>query len=143
LDSLSFPASERIQNPQPEQGMFGSIHCAAQWPGWFPKLTHWAITLGDQPHLRLETLRALLQFSATHPGRVCQPRHLGHLRHPVILPKEIFRQLAQTNASTLKEFLKSVPEEIAACDIGDAGLDFDIDTPADYERALALYFKAR
>jgi molybdenum cofactor cytidylyltransferase len=143
LDRLSFQASERIHNPQPEQGMFGSIRCAAQWPGWSAKLTHWAISLGDQPHLCMETLRALHQFSATQPDRVCQPRHLGHLRHPVILPKEIFWQLAQTSAPTLKEFLKTIPREIAACDIGDAGLDFDIDTPADYERALALYLKAR
>jgi molybdenum cofactor cytidylyltransferase len=143
MDRLNFPASDRIQNPQPERGMFGSIRCAAQWPGWSAGLTHWAITLGDQPHLRLETLRALLQFSATQPGRVCQPRRLGHLRHPVILPKEVFRQLAQTSAPTLKEFLKPISGEIAACDIDDAGLDLDLDTPADYERAVALYLKAR
>lgn len=143
LDRLNFPASNRIQNPQPERGMFGSIRCAAQWPGWFAGLTHWAITLGDQPHLRLETLRALLQFSATQPARVCQPRRLDHLRHPVILPKEIFRQLAQTSAPTLKEFLKTISGEIAACDLDDAGLDLDMDTPADYERAVALYLKAR
>jgi molybdenum cofactor cytidylyltransferase len=143
LDRLNFPASDRIQNPQPEQGMFGSIRCAAQWPGWSAGLTHWAINLGDQPHLRLETLRALLQFSATQPRRVCQPRRLGHLRHPVILPKEIFRQLAQTSAPTLKEFLKTTSGEIAACDIDDAGLDLDLDTPVDYERARQLYFKAK
>jgi molybdenum cofactor cytidylyltransferase len=143
LDRLNFPASNHIRNPHPEQGMFGSIRCAAQWLGWSAGLTHWAITLGDQPHLQLETLRALLQFSATQPGRVCQPCRLGHLRHPVILPKEIFRQLAQTSAPTLKEFLKTISGEIAACDLDDQGLDLDLDTPADYERAVALYLKAR
>ena len=139
LDRLNFPAANRIQNPQPEQGMFGSIRCAAQWPGWSAELTRRAITLGDQPHLGLETLRALLQFSATQPTRVCQPRRLGHLRHPVILPNEIFRQLAQTSAPTLKEFLKPISGAIAACDLADPGLDLDLDTPTDYERALALY----
>ena len=143
LDRLNFPVSNHIQNPHPEQGMFGSIRCAAQWLGWSAGLTHWAITLGDQPHLQLETLRALLQFSATQPDRVCQPRNLGHLRHPVILPKEIFRQLAQTSAPTLKEFLKTISGEIVGCDLDDQGLDLDLDTPADYERAVALYLKAR
>lgn len=143
LDRLNFPVSSRIQNPHPEQGMFGSIRCAAQWRGWSARLTHWAITLGDQPHLQLATLRALFQFSAAQPGRVCQPRRLGHLRHPVILPKEIFRQLAQSSAPTLKEFLKAISGEIAACDLDDAGLDLDLDTPADYERAVALYLKPR
>ena len=141
LDRLDFPAADRIQNLQPEQGMFGSIRCAAQWPGWSAMLTHWAISLGDQPHLRMETLQALLQFSAIQPDRVCQPCHLGHLRHPVILPRECFRQLAQTSAPTLKEFLKVIPEKIAACDLDDPGLDLDLDTPSDYERAVVLYLK--
>ena len=34
LDRLDFPAHDRIENPQPERGMFSSIVCAANWPGW-------------------------------------------------------------------------------------------------------------
>ena len=138
LDHLKFRAGNRILNPQPELGMFSSICCASRWPGWVPGLTHWAITLGDQPHLRPETLQALLAFSAQQPASVCQPRCAGRLRHPVILPKEPFLRLRDAGCSTLREFLRSLPEEPASCDIDDPGLDFDIDTPADYERALAL-----
>src|SRR5947207_3201102 len=36
LDRLDFPPSNRIPNPDPDQGMFSSIRCAAQWPGWQP-----------------------------------------------------------------------------------------------------------
>jgi len=143
LNRLRFPKARRISNPQPERGMFSSIRCAAQWTGWTAELTHWAISLGDQPHVRQETRRTLLAFSANHATKVCQPRVLGHPRHPVILPKDIFLQLNQTNAPTLKEFLQTIPEDVTHCDIDDLGLKFDIDTPADYERALALYFKAR
>src|SRR6266571_6187375 len=56
LDRLSFPEANRIMNPQPERGMLSSIQCAAAWAGWNRGLTHWAIVLGDQPHLRRETL---------------------------------------------------------------------------------------
>ena len=142
LDRLGFPASCRILNPRPEDGMFSSIRCAAEWDGWGSRLTHWVITLGDQPHLRLETLRALLKLSAVHPAEVCQPRRLGHLRHPVVLPRKIFSRLKESSASTLKEFLCPLTNQIASCEVDDPGLDLDIDEPQDYERALALYHTA-
>src|SRR5690349_18959505 len=34
LDRLQFSVDNRILNPAPERGMFSSIQCAAQWPGW-------------------------------------------------------------------------------------------------------------
>ena len=40
LDRLGFPSQRRIFNPSPEDGMFSSIQCAAQWTGWEPMLTH-------------------------------------------------------------------------------------------------------
>jgi molybdenum cofactor cytidylyltransferase len=140
LTALNFPAANRIQNPDPEQGMFSSVVCAARWNGWHAELTRWAITLGDQPHLKIETLHTLLKFSAANPERVCQPRRLDHLRHPVILPKQFFRALGQTPALTMKDFLKAIPEGVSACDVDDAGLDLDLDTPDDYERALEIFF---
>ena len=60
LDRLGLPRVYRIENPQPERGMFSSILCAAVWPGWKDEIATWAIVLGDQPHLRPETLRQLL-----------------------------------------------------------------------------------
>src|SRR5437016_11413147 len=60
LDRLGFPAQNRILNQRPQDEMFSSIRCASSWGGWMAGLTHWAITLGDQPHLRLETLQAVV-----------------------------------------------------------------------------------
>ncbi len=139
LDRLGVLAKNRILNLQPELGMFSSVRCAAQWQGWETELTHWVITLGDQPQLKLETLQTLLKFSAANPDKICQPRFLGRLRHPVIVPRNYFIQLGATRANTLKDFLSGVCENVQGVDIDDAGLDFDIDTPADYERALAKF----
>jgi len=136
LDRLGLAAGNRIANPQPGDGMFSSIRSAARWNGWKPGLTHWAITLGDQPHLRRETLRAVIDLAKEQPDRICQPRRMGHLRHPVILPEHPFEQLRDATVSTLKEFLASQP--IASCEVDDSGLDLDIDAPEDYERALRL-----
>ncbi|MGD0813144.1 MAG: nucleotidyltransferase family protein [Verrucomicrobiota bacterium] len=139
LARIHFPAENRIVNHAPQQGMFSSIRCAARWAGWSTGLTHWAITLGDQPHLRPQTLLALLECAATYPGKVCQPCRHGHLRHPVLMPKTVFLQLETTPQATLKDFLDKLPESATGCDVDDPGLSQDIDTPADYEKALALY----
>ena len=138
LDRLGFPAQGRIVNRAPEQGMFSSIRCAAQWPGWRPELTHCAIVLGDQPHLQRQTLRQVLDFSAAHPASVCQPAHRGHGRHPVLLPKLLFRRTASSKAATLKEFLAAKPGQVVLCELEDPGLDLDIDCPEDYAKAVLL-----
>lgn len=139
LDRLVFPPPNRIVNPAPDLGMFSSIQCAARWPGWDPTLTHWALVLGDQPHLRLETLQALLDLGAAQPRRICQPARSGHGRHPVLLPKAAFLQLAQSTATNLKEFLAAARRHIAFIWPEDPGLDLDLDRPEDYERALKLF----
>jgi molybdenum cofactor cytidylyltransferase len=136
LDRLGFAATQRIVNPDPERGMFSSIQCAAGWPGWQPNLTHRAIVLGDQPHLALETLRSVIDFSAANSGKICQPRKNGHRYHPVVLPKDAFERVHNSHTTNLKEFLALY--ETAYCDMTDPGLELDIDRPEDYEKALKL-----
>jgi molybdenum cofactor cytidylyltransferase len=143
LDRLGFAEADRIYNPSPERGMFSSIQCAAQWPGWDAALTHWAIVLGDQPHLERLTLRRVLDFSAAQPDRVCQPARHGHGRHPVLLPRLPFQQLADSSAATLKEFLVARPEEVALLEVDDPGMGVDIDRPEDYDKALDIAAKRK
>jgi molybdenum cofactor cytidylyltransferase len=139
LNRLTFPQSNRIENSQPERGMFSSILCAAHWEGWKPNISSLAIVLGDQPHLRLETLRALLVFHEKHPDAVTQPEFAGHPRHPVLLPRRIFEELKQTRAETLKEFLKHISGSTVQYPVDDAGLSLDLDTPEDYKEAIVRF----
>lgn len=132
LDRLNFPREGRIVNPCPEQGMFSSIRCAANWPGWRNGISHWAITLGDQPHLRPATLRRLLEVSAANPDAICQPSFGGRSAHPVILPAAALAALPGTAAQTLKEFLKLISLARVQTPINDPGLALDLDTPQDY-----------
>ena len=134
LDRLDFPPQDRIENTQPERGMFSSIFCAANWPGWRQEISSWAIVLGDQPHLHLETLRALLEFHAANAEAICQPQFSGHARHPVILPRAAFEELRRTRAETLKDFLKHAACHSVRFLTSDTGMALDMDTPKDYER---------
>jgi molybdenum cofactor cytidylyltransferase len=140
LDRLGFPFRDRIFNADPEGGMMSSVRCAAGWTGWHLTLTHWAIALGDQPHLRLETLGGLVDFARANAEKICQPGRVGRPRHPVILPAKLFRRLAVAPEENLKQFLQARGESRVCCQLDDPGLDFDIDEPADYERARALAF---
>ena len=138
LDRLAFAAENRIVNPHPEQGMFSSIQCAARWPGWSAPLTHWLIALGDQPHLRPDTLRALLDFAAVHPESICQPSRQARPRHPVLVPAATFARLKNSSAPDLKQFLQASPQVLQLCELDDPGLDLDLDHPAEYAAALKL-----
>ncbi len=117
--------------------MFSSIQCAARWSGWQPEVTHWILALGDQPHLRFETLRAMTDFSARHANRVCQPSYQGRPRHPIFLPKNVFLELIASSAAHMKEFLAG--QDIVLQELDDPGLNLDIDRPEDYETALRLW----
>lgn len=143
LDRLGFHASQVILNPAPERGMFSSIQCAARWTGWEPGLTHFPIVLGDQPHVSKTTLRSLLDFAAAHPANICQPARGGRGRHPVVLPATAFSRLAGTKAENLRQFRNEAHEGLALWESDDAGLDLDLDQPADYERALKEFAPPR
>lgn len=141
LDRLDFPQSNRILNPVSDHGMFSSIQCAANWSGWKMELSHFLIMLGDQPHLRIETFRQLLDFAAHFPNKICQPIRNGRRKHPVLLPKRVFAELKNTSASDLKQVLIAHASELSGFESADEGLDFDMDTPNDYERLKQSYFR--
>jgi molybdenum cofactor cytidylyltransferase len=134
LDRLDFSKSDRIENPQPERGMFSSIVCAANWHGWQREISSWALVLGDQPHLHSETLRQLLEFSAQNTEAICQPAFGSRTGHPVILPRPAFGELKSSGAATLKDFLKLTALPRVQCSVVDPGLSLDMDTPEDYKR---------
>jgi len=140
LDRVRFPFGNRIVNPAAEKGMFSSIQCAANWTDWHPQLTHWIITLGDQPHLKTETLQTLLKFAVRNPEKICQPMRGERRKHPVLLPGKFFHALRNTSAGDLKIFLLEHAASLSGFESLDAGLDLDLDTPEDYERVKALSF---
>jgi molybdenum cofactor cytidylyltransferase len=136
LDRLGFPTRNRITNHAPEAGMFSSIQTAAAWQGWNAGLNHFVLALGDQPHLWIETLTKLLEAVEGRPREIHQPSLNGRPRHPIIFPAAEFRALAETEHRTLRDFLAGSKRTLIELD--DAGLDLDLDYPADYQAARAL-----
>ena len=137
LDRLGFPEGNRILNPRPDQGMFSSVLCAANWPGWQKEIAAWAIVLGDQPHLNQQGLQKLVAFEAQHLDKISQPAVGGRIGHPVILSQMAFDELKRTKAATLKEFLKLRTASCVQFEMADPGVLLDMDTPEDYIRLAA------
>ena len=111
---------------------------AANWTGWRRQISTFAIVLGDQPHLRPETLRTMLEYPAQNPDSICQPEFGGHGWHPVLLPRRAFAELQRTQAKTLKDFLKQTSCPLVKRSIQDPGLALDLDTPEDYKQANCI-----
>src|SRR2546423_3855650 len=86
---------EVIVNPHPALGMWSSVQCAARWEGWRKDITHFVITLGDQPQVGTATLKVIMNFAEENAKWICQPARKGRGRHPMVLPSEVFHEIAE------------------------------------------------
>jgi molybdenum cofactor cytidylyltransferase len=132
LTLAGFSPSDWIENPSPQLGMFSSLQEASRWTGWLSTLTHWIISLGDQPHIQISTLRLLLDAARENPTHICQPALNGHTAHPIILPGSNFRELAQNDIPDLRTYIRTREALRLRVAVEDAGVSEDLDTPEDY-----------
>ena len=134
LAHAGFSPSDWIENASPQLGMFSSLQEASRWTGWLSTLTHWIISLGDQPHIRISTLRLLLDAARENPTRICQPVLNGHTAHPIILPASNFRELAHHDVPDLRTYIRRREAFRLRVPVEDAGVSGDLDTSEDYRR---------
>jgi molybdenum cofactor cytidylyltransferase len=134
LAHAGFSPSDWIENASPQLGMFSSLQGASRWTGWLSTLTHWIISLGDQPHIETSTLRLLLDVARENPTRICQPALNGETAHPIILPGNNFRELAQNDVPDLRTYIRRQEPFRLRVPVEDAGVSGDLDTPKDYRR---------
>jgi molybdenum cofactor cytidylyltransferase len=134
LAHAGFSASDWIENSSPQLGMFSSLQEASRWTGWFSTLTHWIISLGDQPHIQISTLSLLLEAAKKNPTRICQPALRGRAAHPIVLPARNFRELAQNDIANLRTYIRAREAFRLRLPVEDAGVSEDLNTPEDYAR---------
>ena len=134
LAHAGFSRSDWIENSSPHLGMFSSLQEGSRWTGWFPTLTHFAICLGDQPHIQMLTLGMLLDTARKNPMRICQPALHGRAGHPIVLPAPNFRELAQRNVANLRDYVRSHEALRLRMPVEDPGVSQDLNTSEDYMR---------
>ena len=93
------------------------------------------LTPGDVPLVRAGTIRALLAADAGFASPICK----GKRGHPVVLDaawRE--RVLAYDGVDGLRGAVKALGIPPIESEVEDRGMHLDLDTPADYQTALAL-----
>ena len=127
-----FSPLDWIENPSPQRGMFSSLQQASRWERWLSTLTHWIISLGDQPHIQISTLDLLLDAARKNPTCICQPTFHGHAGHPIILPASNFRELAENDIANLRTYIRAHEALRLRLRVEDPGVSEDLNTPENY-----------
>lgn len=116
-----------VYNENFNQGMFHSIQKGCNEvnaPTFF-------ITPGDCPLVKKETVQLL----AKHKGNVVIPSFDYKGGHPIKLSSEVKQKILETNPeSNLRVVLGGYEKQYMNVD--DAGVLMDVDTPADYQKAI-------
>jgi molybdenum cofactor cytidylyltransferase len=136
LERLGVSPDERMATIAPEREMMGSVITAARRAVADGAVTHLIIALGDQPHLRTETLRDLVRACDIAPGKMVRVLHRGTAGHPIALPSSLLGELVATSCATLRDFLGLLKSPVLDLTCDDSGVLMDIDTPDDYARAV-------
>ena len=133
--ALAGLAVETVPNPDPAGDMWSSIRCG--WQQVPAEANTVLIALGDQPTIRAELIRALCTRFDNVNGRIVVPSHQGRRGHPVLLDASYREEaLASYEEVGLRGLLAAHTDKVLELDWPDAHVLSDIDTPADYQRAV-------
>lgn len=88
------------------------------------------IVLGDMPHIRVETYKALIgAFDPNLGHEICVPIFKGKYGNPVLFGRRFFNELAaQQGDKGGKSVLKKRHEFVIEVDVDDPGIQLDYDT---------------
>lgn len=123
-----------VRNPDPESDMAGSIRAGLPVAGCPGSAV--LVCPADHPLVAPGTVAALLAAHEASPGSIVVPVHGGRRGHPTLFPREILDELRAL--PTLRDVVRRDPARLLLLDVSDPGVLLDLDTPGDYERAVAF-----
>ncbi|MDH5493443.1 MAG: NTP transferase domain-containing protein, partial [Myxococcales bacterium] len=111
-----------IWNAHPERGMLSSLQLGAA-AALRAEASHLMVALVDHPHVRIETLRALLEACKGSGSSLVRPRYRGRRGHPWIADAALLRRILALSLD--------VPEGVRTAFRGlDSELELELDDPA-------------
>lgn len=118
-------------NPQADTGMASSIACAVAATA---EADGWAIFLADMPCIQASTLTTLADNWSAH--EVTVPTYQHRHGHPVIFSRAWLSALCALRGDQGARGLLQENPAVFHLETEDAGVCFDIDTEADWERYI-------
>jgi len=96
----------------------------------------------DMPAISLQTFTAIIGCWKKRRTDVIVPVQNGRQKHPVFISKKYFTDIMSFNGDGgLRTVLQKLITDTLYLEITDDGLNFDVDTPAEYQRLLGLTTK--
>lgn len=89
----------------------------------------------DMPAIAVFTYRRCMDVYRFDSRRIVIAAHHGKRGHPVVLPSSLLAELDQQTRS-LKECMEANGDDVALVETDDPGVLHDVDSPADYDKAL-------
>lgn len=130
------PGVETVMNPAPERGMLTSIQCAIEVGQ--SATEGYLIVLGDQPHIQPHVVRALIEGLRSNPDAIVVPTFDGKRGHPILVSARFRNEiLGLPDTVGLNVLLSQFASEVREIPVKTSGVLQDIDTPADYEKAVS------
>ncbi|HEX5234381.1 MAG TPA: nucleotidyltransferase family protein [Silvibacterium sp.] len=126
-----------VVNRDFEQGMASSLRkgLSAVAPGMNAGL----IVLADQPFVRPETMRLLVERYRCCEAEIVIPVHEGRRGNPVVLDWAVFPEAMALEGDTgCRAIFGKHAKGIVEVEVDDPGILLDIDSREDYERARGL-----
>jgi molybdenum cofactor cytidylyltransferase len=95
--------------------------------------------LADQPMVTVHTINALITRYRLTLASVVWPEHAGERGNPVLFDRALFPELMRLSQDAGgRSVLKAHVADAERVPVDDAGILFDIDTPADYQKRKGL-----
>jgi len=95
------------------------------------------LALGDQPAIEPATIASLIAAWRPTSAAIVAPVYDGRGGHPVLISSRLFDELLRLDAAeSLKTLMRRHIDQTLKLEVNDPGVLTDVDTPADYERAL-------
>jgi molybdenum cofactor cytidylyltransferase len=134
--ALSLPAgAELVVNPCYEDGQSTSLRAGLSAA---PEGSRAAIVLlGDQPEVRADAIRAVIDWFWVHASQVVRASYRGTPAHPVLLSRHAWAGIEALRGDVGARAVMAT--HLGRVDLAEVGGDppEDVDTPEDYERLLA------
>ena len=133
---IRFGGERIVLNTEYPSGMSSSLRLGLAAAG--PRADAVIIALGDQPFLSPLTVDRLVERYLGEKAPVVVPVHDGVRGNPVLFARSAFPDIMQVRGDVgAKSVVGAYGDRVLEVPVEDGGVLFDIDTPADYERATS------